>query len=379
MYLNTASEREYMFEHVWRQMLKKFYVEDMHGVDWEFYKKEYAKFLPHINNNWDFAEMLSEMLGELNGSHTGSGYRFNKDGADQTASLGAYFDPDHSGDGLKILEIFEKGPLHDADTRIKVGTIIEKIDGEDIKAGQSYYPLLNHKVGKPVLLTLSDGGDSWTETIKPMSMGRQQELAYQRWVKTRREETERLSDGRVGHIHVRSMGNSSFRTTFAEMLGRHADKEAIIIDTRFNGGGNLHDDLVTLLGGQRYWRIVPRGQEMGEEPWAKWNRPSVVLMSESNYSDAHMFPFAYRELGLGKLVGMPVPGTGTSVWWETLLDRSLYFGMPEIGHVDSKGEFLENQQLEPDYLVDNEPEIVATGRDQMLEKAIEVLLEELGQ
>jgi len=100
-------------------------------------------------------------------------------------------------------------------------------------------------------------------------------------------------------------------------------------------------------------------------------------MGEGNYSDAHYFPWAYKELGIGELVGMPVPGTATSVWWETLQDRSLYFGIPEVGYKDSQGRYLENMQLEPDYKVMNDPETVVTGRDLQLEKAVEVLLRQL--
>ena len=381
MNLNKTLEREYMFEHVWRQVKKKWYNPDLHGVDWDFYKAEYIKFLPHINNNFDFAEMLSEMLGELNGSHTGSGYRFSDPHGDQTAKLGALFDDKFTGNGLKIVEIFDKGPLIQEGSKIKMGTIIEKIDGEVIATGKNYFKMLNHKAGKPTLLSLYDPSSNthWEETIKPISIGQEYQLLYERWVKNRRAETEKLSNGRLGYIHVRSMNSASFRVAYSEILGRNHEKEAIIVDTRFNGGGWLHDDLATLLNGQRYADYYPGGRYFGSEPIAKWDKPSIVLVSESNYSDAHAFPYAYRALNIGKIVGMPVPGTMTAVWWETLQDRSLYFGIPQVGTKDMKGEYLENQQLEPDYLVPNEYEVVITDRDQQLEKAVEVLLDELDE
>ena len=173
------------------------------------------------------------------------------------------------------------------------------------------------------------------------------------------------------------MSDYSFRETFAEILGRQSGVEALVVDTRFNGGGNLTDDLATFLGGEIYARNVPRGQQIGSEPWEKWYRPSIVIMCEGNYSDAHYFPWAYRELGIGELVGMPVPGTATSVWWETQQDRTLYFGIPEVGIIDNRDQYLENQQLEPDYLVNNDPQSLSEGRDLQLEKAVEVLLEQL--
>jgi len=381
MRLRTNEEREYIFDHVWRQTLKKFYVKDMHDVDWEFYRDNYRRFLPHINNNYDLAEMLSEMLGELNASHTGSGYRHRDPGGSTTASLGIFPDLEWEGAGVLIAEIIENGPLQKAESRIAAGTIIEKIEGQVIEAGVNWYPLLDHRV--EVLTTLSlfdpESGERWQEIVKPVSAGTERELLYQRWIDSRREETEQLSEGRIGYVHVRNMSDYSFRETFAEILGRQSGMEALVVDTRFNGGGNLTDDLATFLSGELYARNVPRGQQIGGEPWEKWYRPSIVIMCEGNYSDAHYFPWAYRELGIGELVGMPVPGTATSVWWETQQDRSLYFGIPEVGIIDNRDQYLENQQLEPDYLVNNDPQSLSEGRDRQLEKAVEVLLDQLGE
>ena len=378
LYLNRAKEREAMFEHAWRQVKKKFYDKNLHGVDWDFYKKEYQQFLPHINNNYDFAEMMSELLGELNASHTGSGYRHSDPNGDQTASLGAFFDANHSGDGLKIKEIIDKGPLTKADSKIKAGVVIESIDGNKIEADKDYFGLLNHRAGKKTLLSLynPDTKERWNEVVEPVSRGAESQLLYKRWVKQRKEETERLSGGKIGYIHVKSMNSSSYREAYSEIMGPNYHKEGIIVDTRFNGGGWLHDDLATLLNGKRYLDFYPNQQHFGSEPLNKWHKKSIVIVSESNYSDAHGFPISYRALGVGKIVGMPVPGTMTAVWWESLQDKSLYFGIPQLGVKNLKGEYLENKQFEPDYKVDNEYHTVIKGRDQQLEKAIEILLNE---
>ena len=374
--LDKAVERAYMFEHVWRQAQKKFYDPTLHGVDWDFYKSEYKKFLPYIDNNFDFAEMLSEMLGELNASHTGSGYRFRDKNGDQTAKLGAFFDPDYVGVGVKIVEIIDKSPLLKNGSKIKTGIVIEKIDNIDIEPDMNYYDLLNHKAGKNTLLSLYDpaSGERWEETIKPITIRQESQLLYQRWIKKMRSLTDSLSDGKIGYVHVRSMNSSSFREFYSEVLGRNWDKEALIVDTRFNGGGWLHDDLATMLNGIKYADFYPRGKHFGHEPMNKWIKPSIVLISESNYSDAHGFPFAYKALEIGDCVGMPVPGTMTAVWWETLQDETLYFGIPQIGTKDASGEYLENKQLEPDYEVRQDYDIVIKGRDQQLEKAVGILL-----
>ena len=380
MNLNEVAEREYLYEHVWRQVQKKFYVKNLHNVDWDDYKKQYARFLPYINNNYDYAEMLSELLGELNASHTGAGYRKRNLMGDQTASLALFYDEAYQGEGLRILEVVDKSPVRKKDSKIEAGIIIEMIAGVKIEKDVNYYPLLNRQENKNLLLSLYNpkSKERWEEVVRPISRRAEYELLYKRWVDNCREIVEKASGGKVGYVHVRGMNDKSYRVVYEEVLGQHHLKEALVVDTRFNGGGWLHDDLATFLDGKQYIKMMPRGQDLGIEPRFKWAKPSCVVMSESNYSDAHMFPFAYHELGIGKLVGMPVPGTGTAVWWEPLLN-GVVFGIPQVGMVSNSGEFLENNQLEPDIKVPNEPALVSTGRDQQLEAAVKELLKEVNQ
>ena len=378
MNLNETAERNYMFEHAWRQFKKKFYLEDLHGVDWDFYKKEYAKFLPYINNSVDFADLLGEMLGEVNASHTGGRYRpqptkFN----DLTASLGIYIDNSYSGNGVKIAEVMDKSPLLKAKQKITAGVIIEAIDDVKITPEQNYYALLNRKADKKTLVSFYDtkSGKRWNEVIEPIALWQENRLAYERWVKNREKDVEKLSNGRLGYVHVTGMDSESFRQVFEKALGKYNNREALIVDTRFNGGGWLHDDLATFLSGKAYMSFEPRGQKMGSEPLFKWQKPSAVLISEGNYSDAHMFPYTYKALDIGKLIGMPVPGTGTAVWWERMIDGKTIFGIPQIGMRTTKeGKLMENFQLEPDVKVKNEPAKTNTGEDQQLQKAVEELL-----
>lgn len=379
MVLQKAAEREYLFEHAWRQVDKKFYKTSLHEVDWNFYKQAYARFLPHINNDYDFAEMLSEMLGELNASHTGARYRPEAEDGDQTAALGLFYDETFTGNGLKVAEVMDKSPVVQEGSRIRAGVIIEQVDGQPLGPQENHFRLLNRKAGKNTLLSLYDpvANQRWEETVKPITPGEEGELRYQRWVKNCREMVDKLSGGRVGYVHVRGMNDESYRTTYEEVLGRNAGKEALVVDTRFNGGGWLHDQLATFLSGEKYVTMMPRGQDLGSEPMSKWSKPSVVVMSESNYSDAHMFPYAYKALNIGKLVGMPVPGTATAVWWERLHTGNLVFGIPQVGVVTNDGEYLENNQLEPDIKVPNEPGAVSSGRDQQLEAAVQELLKQL--
>ena len=381
MALDLPAERAYLFEHIWRQVKEKFYDPTLHGVDWDGLKRDYARFIPHITNNYDFSEMLSELLGELNASHTGARFRPVLPDADVTTSLGLIYDQSARTAGLKIDEVIEGGPLDISDSRVRAGHVITAIDGVTIGPDTNPFALLNRKMDEPMLLAIRDpaSGQQWEEVTRPISLGRENELLYRRWVRQRREETERLSGGRLGYVHVRAMDEASFRTAFSEALGRNADREALIVDTRFNGGGWLHDDLATFLEGEAYVRMAPRGEVLGSEPLSKWHKPSAVLMSESNYSDGHFFPWTYHTLGIGPLVGMPVPGTATAVWWERLQDPSLVFGIPQVGMLDNNGHYLENQQLEPDYKVWNDWGSAAQGKDRQLEKAVEVLLDKLGR
>lgn len=369
-------EREYIFNHVWRQVEDKFYDPTLHGIDWDGYKKAYARYLPHINNNYDFQEMLSELLGELNGSHTGARFRPSSS-APATACLGAFYDNSYNGDGLKIAEIIAKGPLTLADTKIKPGCIIEKINEKPIKNGEDYYPLLNGKAGKKVLLSVYNPAtkERFEEQVKPISYGEQSNLLYKRWVENCRKKVDELSGGKIGYVHVKGMNSESFREVYSELLGRCRNKEAVIVDTRHNGGGWLHDDLATLLSGKEYQRFMPRGQYIGSDPYNKWLKPSCVLVCEDNYSNAHGFPWVYKTLGIGKLIGAPVPGTMTAVWWESQIDPSIVFGIPQVGVQDMQGNYLENHELEPDIEIYNTPESQLKGEDHQLEEAVKVMLQ----
>jgi C-terminal processing protease CtpA/Prc len=320
--------------------------------------------------------MLSEMLGELNASHTGGSYRFRAQNADQTASLGLLYDYAHTGNGLKVAEVIKGGPLNKAKSKIKANDIIEKIDGIAITTSIDFYQLLNRKVGDNLLLSMFNPNTNtrWEEVVKPISTGEENQLLYLRWVETRRAEVEKLSGGKLGYVHVRGMNDASMRTVFEDALGKHLSADALIVDTRFNGGGNLHDQLSDFLTGKKYMDIIPHGQYVGHQPGNRWIKPSIVIMGESNYSDAHLFPEAYKIKGGGKTLGMPVPGTGTFVWWENQIDPTITFGIPMGGWRPIGKPFLENHQMEPDIMVRNDAGIMAIGRDQQIEEAVKELL-----
>lgn len=374
----SAQERQYIFNHAWKQVDDKFYDPKLHGVDWKKYKAAYERFLPHIDNNFDFAELLSELLGELNASHTGARYSAPSDRW-QTASLGVFWDDSYNGNGLRIKEIMPESPLVKANSKLKPGSVVISIDGEFIEAGKNYWHLLDGKAGKRVMLTAYGPGneDRFEEIVKPISQAQQNTLLYNRWVEQREKLVEKYSGGRIGYVHIAGMNSASFREVYKNVLGKFRNKEAIVIDTRFNGGGWLHDDLATLFSGREYQQFIPRGQYIGSDPFNKWNKPSIVVMGEGNYSNAHGFPWVYKELNIGKLVGAPVPGTMTAVWWETQIDPTLVFGIPQVTVVDMRGNVMENNQLQPDVEVYNTPESLLGNDDLQLKRAVDELMKTL--
>ena len=378
MKMDLAAEREAMFDHVYKQQQKRFYNLNMHGVNWDEMSAAYRKFLPHIDNNYDFAELLSEWLGELNVSHTGGRYFANGKG-DVTSNLGLLFDWEYRGKGMRIAEVIEKGPFDHSRTKVKEGCIIEKINGQEISQENDITVLLNNKAGKKTLISLYDpqSKERWEEVVMPISGGRLNGLLYNRWVKQRAAEVEKWSNGRLGYVHIQSMGDGSFRTVYSDILGKYNNCEGIVIDTRFNGGGRLHEEIEILFSGQKYFTQVVRGREACDMPSRRWNKPSIMLQCEANYSNAHGTPWVYKHRNIGRLVGMPVPGTMTSVSWETLQDPSLVFGIPIVGYRLADGSYLENSQLEPDIKVANSPETVVKGEDIQLKAAVGELLKEI--
>ena len=378
MKMDLAAEREAMFDHVYKQQQKRFYNLNMHGVNWDEMSAAYRKFLPHIDNNYDFAELLSEWLGELNVSHTGGRYFANGKG-DVTSNLGLLFDWEYRGKGMRIAEVIEKGPFDHSRTKVKEGCIIEKINGQEISQENDITVLLNNKAGKKTLISLYDpqSKERWEEVVMPISGGRLNGLLYNRWVRQRAAEVEKWSNGRLGYVHIQSMGDGSFRTVYSDILGKYNNCEGIVIDTRFNGGGRLHEEIEILFSGQKYFTQVVRGREACDMPSRRWNKPSIMLQCEANYSNAHGTPWVYKHRNIGRLVGMPVPGTMTSVSWETLQDPSLVFGIPIVGYRLADGSYLENSQLEPDIKVANSPETVVKGEDTQLKAAVDELLKEI--
>jgi C-terminal processing protease CtpA/Prc len=282
----------------------------------------------------------------------------------------------YAGNGIRIDEIIKNGPLDKSSIKIKPGMIIEQIDGDTISKDRDIAYYLNRKAGKFTLLTVFDPATGLRQNIsmKPVTRTDESTLLYKRWVLKNQDEVDKLSNNQLGYVHVPGMSDGPYRTVYEEMMGKYADRKGVIVDTRFNGGGDLVSDLTMFFTGKKYLEYATESRPVGYEPNFRWNKPTVAMFNEANYSDGHCFACGYKELGIGKTIGMPVPGTCSYAGWEMLQDGTTLWGAVPISTKDINGQWLENVEMVPDVQVKNEPDIISKGRDQQLERAVEELL-----
>ncbi len=377
MRVDRLAERRFQFEHVWRKTRNTFYTASMHGVDWNSYKSDYEKYLPFIGNHYEFAELISELLGELNVSHSGAVYSNNSSDGDATAALGVYYDNTYTGEGFKILEIIKGGPLDKNDILLSPGAVLKSVDGVVIQPGDDLSIFLNRKAGKHTLLTFLEKGKEIAYVVKPITLAEENTLLYRRWIRRNQQDVEKRSKGKLGYVHIPGMNDGAYRNVYEEVMGKYFDKKALVVDTRFNGGGDLVGDLDMFLSGKKFMDYGTDKGNSGFEPNFRWTKPSISLVNEANYSDGHCYAYMIQAQKINKLVGMPVPGTCTFAGWSALMDTGIRWGAPPVGVKAMNGRYLENWQTEPDIKVANDAQKIVTGTDQQLEAAVDELLKDI--
>ncbi|MEE4292214.1 MAG: S41 family peptidase, partial [Cycloclasticus sp.] len=268
MRFDAQEEMMVLFDHVWLRTKTIFYDTTYHGVDWQAMKDAYEPKVAHISNGYELAEVISEMVGELNVSHAGARYSDSIENADATASLGLLYDWNYKGEGLKIAEVLDGGPLDKAALDIKAGQIVRAIDGVKITADMDWAQLLNRKADVFTLVQITDanGKNEQTITMKPISGRAESSLLYKRWVETNRKEVEEKSEGKLGYVHIPSMSDEPYRSIYDDMIGRYSDKDAVVVDTRFNGGGDLVADLAMFFTGEPFLTYLTDRVVVGGEP-----------------------------------------------------------------------------------------------------------------
>ena len=383
MEIDIAAERRQVFEEAWRVMKNRFYDPKMHGVNWEAAKDKYESMLPHIADNEELHNVVMEMIGELNASHTGisGGTRLPGEATPeriQTRYPGFELLPDTSG-FYKVGYIYRKGPADHEYTKIAPGNFLLAVNGKELKTSDNYWKLFNILPGRKFEFLVNskpatDG--AWTVEVEPIAGTAMTDLMYARWVDEHKQMTARLTNNEIGYLHIRAMDAPSL-AKFQRDLLENQDKKALIIDQRFNGGGGIDQELLAILNQRKAYQTT-RGRDSLDvkRPGTTFFGPMVVLQNERSASDAEMFPDGFRALGLGKLVGVNTSGQVIGTGSFTLLDGSA-IRTPGAGVFTAKGENMENYGVPPDIAVDNTPGDFLSGHDRQIEKAIEHLRTEI--
>jgi len=392
MIIDHRVEHEQVFEEAWRALRDGFYDPGFHGKDWHALREKFKPYCMAASTKTDFMYMFNIMLGQLNASHMalrGSGRE--KTQSEKTGFLGIDIVP--LAEGVQIKRVIPDAPADKLSSRLNKGDIIISVNAQAVTGDENFWSLLtNTASGKILLEVQNSNGETKEVVIRPTGSLRNE--LYNEWVKERRRLTGEYSGGRLGYLHIRGMDMNSFERFERELTAAGHGKEAIVIDVRFNGGGWTTDYLMALLNVKQHAYTIPRGAEedlsnnreyrdyypFAERlPFFAWNKPSIALCNASSYSNAEIFSHAYKNLGIGTLVGTPTFGAVISTGAVQLMDGS-YVRMPFRGwFVKATDTNMDREAAVPDIIVENSPDGKAKGMDEQLKKACEVLLEQLGE
>lgn len=380
--IDRPAEWAEMFDDAWRTMKYRFYDPQMHGIDWDAARTKYRPLVDYVGDRQELLNIVNEMIGELNASHTGAAPppRGPASGGVSTGHLGLELEADSAAGRYRVTHVYENGPADKDWVRASVGDYLIAINGKPVRAGDNYWQLLNNRLNRKSEITFNKKASeegAWTTRIETVTPAAYSQLRYERWVKDRRQKVDELSGGRIGYLHIQSMNGPSLRK-FEKEIREYRNKEALVIDQRWNGGGNIEQELLAILVQRQYQVWQPRGTEAMGRPFAGFFGPKIVLQNWRSASNAEMFPAGFRALGLGKVVGTPTAGAVIGTGSYSLIDGSTV-RTPGVGVflADPKRTNMENYGVQPDMLVDNLPADTLAGRDRQLEVAVEELLKQL--
>ena len=380
MRLDRRAETAQAFTEFWRRLKVGFYDPAMHGVDWTAVRKRYEPLLAGVGAPEDFGNLLNELVGELNASHT-EVIPANPSPGPSTAELGLFYDQEYAGPGIRVKGFMPKGPNDDLGPKIKPGEYILQVNGQDVSFNEEFYDTLLDRAGKNVeLLVNATPSKEGARTVKLKAITRQEwfDLEYEQRVRTAREKVEKQSGGRLAYINIRAMNQPALKRLERELWGKTQEKEGLVLDIRENTGGNIHDEILAQISRAAYGFTQPRDAPRFTEPFRSWSKPIVVLINENSVSDAEIFPNGFRQLKLGKIIGMPTPGYVIGTYEGRLQDGTQY-RIPMWGWFDAAGRNMENNGVQPDIRVEHTADDLSNDRDRQLEVAVETLLKELGK
>jgi tricorn protease len=385
--IDKPQEWDEMFDDAWRCMKYRFYDPKLHGTDWDAMRAKYKPLVAFVADRHELMNVINEMIGELNASHTGASAGRDRGPAGPgapapvtTRHLGVDLKADQAAGRYKITHVYQDGPADKDWLKISAGNYLIALDGKPVKAGDDYEKFLGRRLNRKVELTLNDKPvpeGAWKVKFEPIPATAFSNLRYERWVKERRDSVDKLSGGRVGYLHIKAMDQPSL-AKFKKDLAEYRHKEAMVIDERWNGGGNIEQELLGILVQRPYEVWQPRGVEPTERPFNGYFGPKVVLQNWRSASNAEMFPAGFRALGLGKVIGTPTMGAVIGTGSYSLIDGSS-IRTPGVGVFlsDTARTNMENHAVQPDVYVENTPEDNLAGRDRELETAVREVMKDL--
>ena len=392
MIIDYTEEANQIFEQAWKTIEDRFYDPNHHGQNWNELKKTYKPLALKASTRDDFKMIFNKMLGQINASHMGMyrGEDRKEVQNERTGILGIELTPT-TNNKLKVAYVVPNSAADREISKLLVGDIINTVNGEKVSTSENIYKHLVATTNEKIILGITSKGVDKEVIIRPKSSGRTDN--YNAWVKERKRLTEKYSNGKLGYIHIQGMNWTSFEHFERELTAAGLGKEGIVIDVRYNGGGWTTDYLMAVLNVKQHAYTIPRGasNDLSKDhkafknyypfserlPLAAWTKPSIALCNQNSYSNAEIFSHAYKELGLGKLVGIPTFGAVISTGGQTLIDGS-YVRVPYRGwYVKSSEKNMDFTPAMPDIVINNNPDDRSKGTDTQLKKAVDELLKDL--
>jgi len=392
MKINYQEESNQIFEEAWSTIQNRFYDPNHHGQNWESLKKTYKPIAMKASTRADFKAVFNKMLGQINASHMGM-YRGEDRKTvqkEETGILGIEFKQGDNG-SLVISKVVPNSAADRESSKLQINEVITDVNGEKVSSNKNIYKQLEGKANEKIILGVLSNGVKKEVVIRPKTSARSDN--YDAWVKERKRLTKKYSNGRLGYIHIQGMNWTSFERFERELMAAGTGKEGVVIDVRYNGGGWTTDYLMAVLNVKQHAYTIPRGaaKDLSTEhkqfknyypfserlPLASWTKPSIALCNQNSYSNAEIFSHAYKELELGKLVGIPTFGAVISTGAQTLIDGS-YVRVPFRGwFVKSSEKNMDFNPAMPDIVIENGPDEKSKGKDTQLKTAVDELLKDL--
>jgi tricorn protease len=388
--IDQRAEWAQMFDEAWRVMKYRFYDEKMHGRDWTAIRARYEPLLKYVGENQDVYDLANEMIGELNASHTGVNGPPSREMPDAYATRHPGFELEPADGYYRVSHIYRDGPADKEWLDLKVGDYVVAINGTRVKAGENYWTLLNSPLNEYVAVTATgtrpaaaaaSGTNGSERTLRIRTVPSLTDIKYEEWVAKNREFVDKESGGQIAYVHIRSMNQPSLRR-FRNEINQFWNKRGIVVDIRYNGGGNIDQELLDILERRpyEYWNSRWGARSWGRRPRQAIAGPKVMLINWRSASDSEVTPMGFRDLGLGRIVGNPTSGAVIATGSYRLINggsirtpgSAVYTYDPT--KPNNYGINLENYGVAPDVWVENSPEDELQGYDRELKAAVDEAL-----